>query len=746
MRDAEARVVGTVEFVLDHRVEGMVHAKAVRSPLPHARILGYRVDGAMAMPGVLAVITGADVAADAEVDPYFGTPRADQPLLAIGKARYAGDPVAMVIARTAGQAADAVPFVEVDYEELPYVVDAVEAARPGAPSVHDRWPDNNCGSWKLRHGDCEQALAEADHVFSDTYYSPPASHVPMEPLVCLARWGDDGLEIMTSTQSPHAVRAALESMFGLGEGGARVRTLNLGGGYGAKGQVKIEPMVAYAARFVGRPVRMELSRDEVFQTVGKHAATVELTTGVMDNGRIIARRMTLNYNAGAYAITSVGSSGQALIRANGPYNVPNASIDSVATYTHTVPSGPFRGAMTSQVAFAYESQIDDIAARLGMDPVEIRRLNLLRDGDVYVTGEALHGLHYDEMLDDLATGIGWNEASEPAPPGRVRAKGLAIMIKSTLTPSRSEARLQLLPDGSVRIHSSSVEMGQGANATIVQLTAEHLELPPENVCMGFPDTRVTPFDTTTSSSRTTYSMGQAVQKAAADLRNKLCEEAARHWGVDSTDVEHDAGHVIVRGEPGRRMGWGQLLERVSLTDLVGHGVFQSEFGLSLMPDPHDVKGPASVHWHQGGAAAEVEVDLETGRIVVLRIHASCLAGRVVSPHRVRQQNEGCAIFGLGPTLFEELHYQDGTVSNPNLSDYMIPSIMDVPPIISSGALEVDDDPHAEVHGVGEMALPAVSPAVSNAVFAATGIRLNELPLTPERVLRALDDLQMRASR
>jgi CO/xanthine dehydrogenase Mo-binding subunit len=289
-------------------------------------------------------------------------------------------------------------------------------------------------------------------------------------------------------------------------------------------------------------------------------------------------------------------------------------------------------------------------------------------------------------------------------------------------------------------------MGQGANATIVQLTAEHLELPPENVCMGFPDTRVTPFDTTTSSSRTTYSMGQAVQKAAADLRNKLCEEAARHWGVDSTDVEHDAGHVIVRGEPGRRMGWGQLLERVSLTDLVGHGVFQSEFGLSLMPDPHDVKGPASVHWHQGGAAAEVEVDLETGRIVVLRMHASCLAGRVVSPHRVRQQNEGCAIFGLGPTLFEELHYQDGTVSNPNLSDYMIPSIMDVPPIISSGALEVDDDPHAEVHGVGEMALPAVSPAVSNAVFAATGIRLNELPLTPERVLRALDDLQMRASR
>ena len=738
MRDAEARVVGTVEFVLDHRVEGMLHAKAVRSPLPHAVIRGISVDEALAMPGVVRVLTGAELDADPGVDPYFGTPRPDQPVLAIGKARYAGDPVAVVIAETAAQAAVAAPFVDVDYDELPFVVDAVEASRPGAPVIHDAWPDNNSGSWKLRHGDCDRAMEEADRVYAGTYYSPPASHVPMEPFVCVASWSGAELEVWTSAQAPHAVRQGLETMFSLPEDGVRVRTFNLGGAYGAKGQIKIEPMVACAARSVGRPVRMELSRDEVFQTIAKHAATVELTTGVMLDGTIVARRVTVNYNAGAYAVTSVGASGQGLTRANGPYCIPNVSIDSVATYTNTVPTGPFRGAMSSQLAFAYESQLDDIAADLGKDPLALRRQNLLRDGDVYPTGEALHDLHYDAMLDDLEAAIGWATPCAPASPGKVRGKGLGIIIKNTLTPSRSEARLQLCPDGRVHIHSSSVEMGQGSNATMVQLTADFLGIPPDRLVMGFPDTRVTPFDTTTSSSRTTSSMGEAIEKAATDLRERIIALAAATWRVDPADLAHENGQVVSQTQPEHATSWGQLLRDAELAELIGHGVFQSDFGLMLMDDRHDVKGPVSVHWHQGGAAAEVEVDLETGRVEVLRLHASCFAGRVVNPLRVRQQNQGCAVYGLGPTLFEELHYQDGTLSNPNLSDYMIPSIVDVPVAITSSALE-SQDPHAEIHGVGEMALPAISPAVSNAIFAATGVRLEELPLTPERLLRKLDE-------
>lgn len=741
MPDARRRVLGTVDFVLDHRVEGMVHAKAVRSLLPHARIRALHAEEALAMPGVIAVLTGADLAAHAGIDPYYGNPRADQPVLCIDKARYVGDPVALVVAETEREASDAVALVDVEYEELPYVVDAVEAAKPGAPVLHDDRPDNNVASWRLRHGDCDAAMRRADRIYTNTYYSPAASHVPMEPMVCVAQWAGGQLEVWTSAQAPHAVRRGLEKVFSLREGDARVHTRNLGGGYGAKGQIRIEPMVGFASLAVGRPVRMELSRDEVFHTIGKHAATVELTTGVMADGRFVARRLHVNYNAGAYAVTSVIGAGQGLTRANGPYTIPNVSIDAVATYTNTVPSGPFRGAMTSQLAFAYESQIDDVAHDLGMDPVQLRRKNVLRDADLYPTGEPLHDLHYDEMLTDLADAIGWQQPCAPAAPGRARGKGLAIIIKNTLTPSRSEAVLRLSLDGRVVIFSSSVEMGQGAHATLLQIAADRLGIPVERVTLGFPDTAVTPFDTTTSSSRTTFSMGAAITHAAGELHEALTALAVEHCGLDARRISHSCGCVVDRDRPDLRIEWTELLNRAGLAELQGHGVFQSDFGLPLM-DPLDVHGPVSVHWHQGGAAAEVEVDLETGKIEIVQLHASCFAGRVVSPLRVDQQNQGCAIFGLGPTLFEELHYLDGTLNNPNLSDYMIPSIVDVPAVITSTALE-SDDPNAELHGVGEMALPGVSPAVRNAVLAATGIRMDTLPLTPEQVLRALDDSSAR---
>jgi CO/xanthine dehydrogenase Mo-binding subunit len=735
MPDAEQRVVGTVRFVLDQRLPEMAYAKAVRCPLPHVRITNVDPAEALKQDGVLAVLTGAQLDADSGVDAYYGAQRADQPVLAIGKARYAGDPVALVVAETQQQADDAALLVDVEYEQLPSVVDEVAAGRAGAPVIHESWPDNNCGRWRLRHGDIEEGLAGSDHVYHAVYHSPPASHVPMEPHVCVAQWEGDDLTVWTSAQAPHAVRQGLERMFHLASGQVRVLTFNLGGAYGAKGQIKIEPMVACAARAVGRPVRMELARDEVFQTVGKHAATVEITTGVRTDGTLVARRMRVTYNAGAYAVTSPGASGQGLTRAPGPYKIPNCAIDVVANYTNTVPSGPFRGAMTSQLAFAYESQMDDIAADLGIDPVELRRRNLLRDGDEFATGEVMHDLHYDELLDDLRSALETDIPTSMPGERRVRGKGLALSLKNTLTPSRSEARLELTREGQVRIHCSSVEMGQGAQATMLQLTADYLGIGIDRLEMGPPDTAITPFDTTTSSSRSTYSMGYALREAAESLRERIGELAAPQLGVEPADLVHTGDQVAVRDAPATGKAWVELLASAGTDSLTGEGVFQSDFGLVHM-DPLNVNGPVTVHWHQGAAGAEVEVDLDTGHVRVLRVHASCFAGRVVSPTRVEQQNFGCAIYGLGPTLFEELDYQDGVLTNPNLSDYMIPSIVDVPDRISSSALE-SDDPHADLHGVGEMALPAVAPAVSNAIFAATGARITRLPLTPERILRAL---------
>lgn len=738
-RDAEQRVAGTVPLVLDHRVPGMAYAKAVRCPFPHARIVAVHTDEARRQPGVLAVVTGADLQADPGVDPYYGAQRSDQPILAIDKARYAGDPVALVVAQTQRQADSAAVLVDVEYAELPYVVDEMTAGEDGAPAVHDAWPDNECGSWRLSHGDIERGLAEAEHVYHGVYHSPPASHVPMEPHVCVAEWGDDHLSVWSSTQSPYAVRAGLERMFSLGPGRVRVRTLNLGGAYGGKGQIKIEPMTACASRAAGRPVRMELDREEVFQTIGKHAATVEISTGVTADGTILARRARVTYNAGAYAVSTPGATGQALTRAPGPYRIPHCEVTVVGRYTNTVPTGPFRGAMTSQLAWAYESQLDEIAADLHIDPLALRRRNLLRDGDEFPTGERMHDLHYDELLDDLRDAIGWGTAPPPAGSRRARGKGLAISLKNTLTPSRSEARLRLGRDGRIAVFCSSVEMGQGAGATMLQLAAAYLGVSPDRLDMGLPDTALTPFDTTTSSSRSTYSMGFALREAAERLRASIAELAASQLGIDTSKIGHADGRVTIRESPGTSRSWARVLADAGLAELCADGTFQSDFGLRFM-DPHDVRGPVTVHWHQGAAAAEVEVDLDTGRVDVLRLHTNCYAGKAVSPLRVRQQNQGCAVFGLGPTLFEELQYQDGILVNPNLSDYMIPSIVDVPDNLSSTVVE-SDDPDAELHGVGEMALPAVAPAIANALFAATGVRITRLPLTPERVLRALRDRQ-----
>lgn len=743
-RDAVERVVGTVRFTLDHRVPGMVHAKAVRSTLPHARIVAVDTAEAQGAPGVIAVVTGADLEADPRIEPYFGEKRADQPVLAIGKVRYVGEPVALVVAETRVQAEAAAALVYVDYEELDHVVDAVEAMQPGAPVVHDEWPDNDCGTWRLSHGDLDAGWAAADHVYEGTYTTPPASHVPMEPHVCVASWEGDSLHVWTAAQAPHAVHRALARMFGVDHDQVRVEVANLGGAFGAKGQVKIEPMVAVAARVAGRPVRMELARDEVFHTVGRHAARVRLRTGVTADGTIVARSVDVVYNAGAYAILSPMAAGQGLIRAPGPYRIPNVTVTSTARYTNTVPTGPFRGAMTAQVCLAYESQLDDIAVDLGIDPVELRRRNLLQDGDVYATGEVMHDAHFCELVDAAAAAVGWGEPLPPAPPGTARGRGLGVMLKSTITPSRSEARIELAADGAVTVLSSSVEMGQGANATLLQIVADELGLDLDRIAIPFPDTASTPFDTTTSSSRTTFSMGAALRDAAAGLRLRLTELAAAQLGCDADELRHVDGAVVRDGAAATTLAYERIVKEAGLDRVAADGLFQSEGGLGGM-DPNDVRGSTTVHWHQGAAAVEVEVDLETGRVRVVHAHGACWAGRVVNPFRVRQQNQGCLVFGLGPALFEEVVYDGGQPVNPNLSDYMIPSILDVPTRLTSTALE-SDAPDAEMHGVGEMALPPLAPAIANAIFHATGARVTDLPLTPERVLRAIraargDDLQ-----
>jgi CO/xanthine dehydrogenase Mo-binding subunit len=734
-RDTRARISGHYRFSVDRRVEGALHAKAVRSVVPHGRILRIDSSEALKLLDVVAVIDGSSVLDDSSVEPYHGENRADQPLLAIDKVRYVGEPIALVVARSRTAAERGAEAVFADIEELPYVVDAEAAGAPDAPLVHDEWPANDCGTWQLVHGDAEAAMQDAHYVHRAEYRSPTQNHAAMEPHVATAAWLPDGsLEVWTGTQSPYVVRDRLAGVFGLESSQVRVRGDALGGGFGSKLDMRLEGLVAFAARVVDAPVRMELRRDEVFMTSAKHAATVAMTTGVDRDGVIVARIIDIVWNAGAYGLSTPRASRTGMIRSPGPYRIPNVLARSVARYTNTVPTGPFRGAMTGQICWAHESALDEIAAKLSIDPVELRRRNLLRDDDVFATGDVMHDFHYHRLLDSVADALEWKGPSEPSVSTRARGKGVAAVLKTTRTPSRSEAAVQVGVDGAITVRSSSVEMGQGSARSLAELAAARLGVSPDQIAVAVPDTMWTPFDQTTSSSRTTFAMGLAVERAADDLRRRLNEFVASDWDVSPDELVHVGGRITHRHDADRAIAYGDVCGMAADDAVVGHGEYETPPGAGQL-HPETSQGNASVHFHQGVVGVEVEVDRETGHVQVLHAHGAVYAGRLVDAQRARKQVEGGLVFGLGQAIMEEVTFDAGQLTNPNFSDYQIPSILDAPRTTSF--VLADDDPAAEPHGIGESTVPPFAPAVANAVYDAVGVRVRDLPITAEKVLRAL---------
>jgi CO/xanthine dehydrogenase Mo-binding subunit len=732
MGDASDRVSGAFPFSVDRQVPGASHVCAVRSPVAHGRIRAIDGSHALSTPGVLALITGADAHRLLGQAMFHGESRADQPVLALGTVRFAGEPLALVVAETAAAAEEAARAVDVDIEELPHVVDQDEAAEPGAPQLHEEWPLNDCGSWDLVLGDADAAMATADFVHTETYRSPTASHAALEPHVATARWTADGLEVWTGTQAPYVVRRRLAGIFGIDEASVRIRADNIGGGFGAKLDLRLEAMVALAARVVARPARMELTRDEVFVSAAKHAATVTVTSGADADGKLVARIIDIVYNAGAYAITTPRSIRSGMIRSPGPYLIPNVRVHAVGRYTNTVPTGPFRGAMTGQVCWAGESELDELAALVGLNPYEFRRRNVLRDGDRFATGEAMHEMRYAQMLDAAADAVGWGTPLPEERDGVVRGRGISTVIKSTRTPSRSEAEVVARDDGGVVIRSSSIEMGQGAHLTLTEMVARRLGMAPADIAVTVVDTDFTPFDTVTSSSRTTLAMGLAVEDAAA----KLCEQVERAYSrLTGSPGPFTHARASVAGPGLVPLGYGEVVRRTGLRELVGAGAYRTPEGYGVL-DPVTSQGLHTVSWHQGVVAVEVDVDTRTGRVRLIRAHGCSFAGRAVDEQRIRKQTEGGMIFGMGQALMEELVFDGGEPANANLSDYQLPSIRDVPVNLSS-SLFADDDPDATPHGVGENTVPPMGPAIGNAIRAATGARIRELPLTGERVLRAI---------
>lgn len=488
-------------------------------------------------------------------------------------------------------------------------------------------------------------------------------------------------------------------------------------------------------------MRLELSRAEEFYTVCRHASVVRLWTGAQRDGTLVARKVEALWSAGAYADISprvVKNGGYASI---GPYRVPHVWVDSLAVYTNTTPAGGFRGYGVPQVAWAYESQLDEIAVALDIDPLELRRRNLLVDGDAFSTGQVLTDLHYRELIEDVARGLGWEgrRRGRPATDGaRARGMGLAASAKGTVTPSTSTASLRLNQDGSVLLLAGTTEIGQGARTSLRQLAADALGVSFDRIEAPYPDTQLMPWDQTTSSSRSTMSMGAAIERAADDVREQLRALAAPLLEAEPDELEHGLECVQVRGNPARRLELGDLVRRSGAGNVLGSGTWTTEGHL----DPETGQGVATSALFQGVAGANVEVDLETGRVTVRDLQTAVYAGEVVHPTFAELQCEGNVAFGVSAALFEEIELTDGQVANAGLGDYMIASFEDMQRNLGVVLREASDEGGGGRRcGIGESALPPIAPAIANAVRDACGVRLTSLPITPEKVLRGLRELQ-----
>ena len=754
-----AKVTGRAEYIHNLRLPGMLYGKISRSSVAHGRIVRIDPSAALALDGVHAVVTIEDVL-KLVPHPYYGPAFHDQPILAHGKVRHVGEPVAVALATNPHVAEEAADLIEIEYEPLEPVFDEVAAAQPDAPIIHDalqpagmftdlkylagRSGTNVALDSRVRRGDVARGFAEADHIFEHTFRTGKVMHATFEPMVTVAELNEpNGLTIHTASQSPSFVRAEVSRLLGWSENRLRVRTAFLGGGFGAKLYIKLEALVAVCTLIVGRPVRIALTMDEQFYTITKHGATVRMKTGVKNDGRMIAREVETYWNGGAYADVGPRVTQKSGFTAAGPYDIEHIALDNYAVYTNEPPAGALRGFGISQLVWAYERQADIIASALGIDPIEFRRRNALRDGRPHATGTIMSDVGIDAVLDMLERRMEWHRPFDRGSGTIRRGRGVAIGIKACISPTTSVAMVLVHGDGSCALHCGTVDMGQASDTAMAQIVSEVLGIATESVHVVHPDTDATPYDMATLGSRSTFHMGNAVRAAAEDARAQLLRIAATTLNSDPLELECVDAEVV--SSRGARMTLREImLARFAMQagTIVGVGSYMPSYEKA---DPQTGQSPnITPFWMLGGAGAEIAVDTETGRIEVTKLVNVADVGRAINPASVERQLVGAAIMQVGFTLFEEMIISDGQVVNASLADYKIPGFLDVPRDVSAGFVEV---PHRHgpygAKGVGETGVFSPSPAIANALYDAVGVIVRDLPLTPERVFRAIREAENR---
>ena len=745
--DADGKITGHARYASDYKPAGMLYGKIVRSDRPAARIVSIDTSAAEALPGVWAVLSG-----EGSWRP-FGEVVKDQAVFSIDKVRSAGEPLAAIAAETPEIAEMAAQLIDVEYEDLPSVFDPLEALEPNAPLVHDDVANlpgppglirdgNVCAQVTLKRGNAEAAFSNAHAIVEGTYRSHSVHQAPMETRAAVTELDDTGrLVVHASTQHPFGVRQQLVDALGIRHGDVRVIAETVGGGFGSKLEAAVEIYASLLTQATGQPVRMVNTREEDFQSgVPRHPMVVELQSAVDREGRILARKGRIIMDAGAYAVGSPLLVGVAALLATGPYDIEHIEIDALAVYTNNPPFGAYRGPTGPQMSFAVESHTDEIAKTLGVDPLSLRLLNVFKDGSLGPSGQVLTNVGMVDAVTRAAEAIGYTRRSQPVEPNHRRGKGLSAGWWLT-TAGSSGCTVQMNEDGTAIVHTGATEIGTGSVMVgVAQVVAEELGIPIDQVMVKWGDTDGTPMDAGAQGSRTTYNMGNAAMQAAQEAKKQLLQKASNVLEAAEDDLEVIAGQVYVKGVPDRSVSYADLMasQMWATTPVIGHGTFltgfpDSDAATTLNGGLLPAFNAPSYHCH----AAEVDVDLETGLVRVIDYVVVQDAGFAINPLYVEGQMHGGAVQGIGWSLTEELHIEDGIIQNPNFALYKLPTTLEVPQIRTEILEFASADGPYGAKGVGEPPVVVPPGAIANAITDAIGVALHQAPFTPERVFRAI---------
>lgn len=764
--DGVKKVTGAAKYVGDMKWPRMLYAKCVKSPYAHAKIVSIDVSAAKALKGVHDVITG---------DYYTkrgGLYLEDKNFLAVNTVKFYGEPVVAIAAETPEIAEAACDLVKVEYEPLPVINNPMEGMAKDAvlihpelhtykvvPIFHPQAHTNISHHHIIRKGDADAAFKYAEehpdeyYITEHEYHVPHVQHTPIENHIAVAQYEPDGkCTVWASCQSPYAVRQALSATFDIPLNKMRIISPYVGGGFGAKAGTTIEGIIIpLAMHSKGRPVMMEYTREEEFvNSYVRQGLYTKIKTAVRkSDGKFLAVQNNFYWDGGAYTEYGVNIVKASGFASTGPYEFDNVKTDAYCVYTNNPVGGPYRGFGMCEIHFGIEQNIDEVAKEIGMDPIEIRRVNGLAPGKSTGTGEIMKSCGFLEALDQVAEAIQYDKPCDPpSGPHKVRGKGIAGGWKSPSQPTNagSAAIIRMNEDGTFFLMTSGHDIGQGSDTALTQIAAEVLCCDPSKFTIRTGDTDHTPYEWQTVASRITYCAGNAIKLAAEDLKEKLLDLAQIKLGYIKRELYLEDGWIINRNHPESRMPMSDLALGLAFEDGSGYGGPAIGVGTFTLPnninyDPATGYSPKpAAFWTTAVAGAEVEVDTETGIIEVKKMVESCDPGHIVNPELYKAQVEGGMMQALGTVLYEELKLKDGKVLNKSFVDYKIPTIDNAPEtFIAMGVEHPEETGPYGARGIGEPAMVPGAPAIANAIYNATGCRFTEMPITPERMLKALQE-------